>query len=159
MTLKIEELNQIFAEKGMTGISYRQIQILKYPDGTRLPLVGITEMVEAETLEEINRLWRERDMIDLARETAIPVGKIPLSDKYLAKVVRWHIWGLDINIAIRKIRSEIVHFSWMAQKSVQVVPTGTTPSKVPAPIPKKKKPRPVLKGKNHETDNSRNHAA
>jgi hypothetical protein len=61
-----------------------------------------------EILAEISEIWQLRDNLDLEKGQTFPV--LSLNDKSLTNVIRWHLRGMTIDLAVRKVRSHMVLF-------------------------------------------------
>ncbi len=86
--------------------AFGQFVKLKVPGGRdryssmRLPKL-LAEFENADALQsEILNLWQERNELDKSKNYAF-------TEKELSSVLRWHLRGLTINAAIRKVRVDL----------------------------------------------------
>ena len=84
--------------------SFGQFASLKVPGGRdgfssmRLPkLIESLGDGNDKTVQEIKGFWEERNRVDKNKD-------FPLTDKELSSVLRWHLRGLTVGAAIRKVR-------------------------------------------------------
>lgn len=68
-------------------------------------LAELSAAISAEILAEITKHWNERNIIDVAKNSKFT--GIDLSSKHLAEIIRWHLRGMSIDLAVRKVRIEV----------------------------------------------------
>lgn len=93
------------------SLTYRTVRRMKIPTGDVFLAWDLPELVgavSAEIVTEIKDHWEERDTIDIERNHKFPV--LPLSDERLEHTLRWQLRGLPVRLAVRKVRTNIVHY-------------------------------------------------
>jgi hypothetical protein len=89
-------------------LTYKSVHQIRVPLGDKFKDLGLDEvlaLIEPVVLAQIDRIWTARNEIDAERG-----GKtLKFQDLSLLQVLRWHLRGMDVDLAVRKVRTDISH--------------------------------------------------
>ncbi len=86
-------------------LTYLSVYRIKIPSSDKFRDLGLDEvlaLVEPVVLADIDRIWSDRNQIDVDRA-------LEFNDLSLLQVLRWYLRGMDVDLAIRKVRTGIIH--------------------------------------------------
>jgi hypothetical protein len=92
----------------LTNRSVHRIRIPKEDVFSEWYLPELVSAVSAEILAEIKTHWEERNTIDIEKNRTFAI--LTLCDQNLEHTLRWHLRGLPVLLAVRKVRTGIVHY-------------------------------------------------
>jgi hypothetical protein len=93
------------------SFDFRSIYRIRIPKGDRLARLDLSELLSAvstETLEKIKFHWEQRNIIDAEKKHKYPI--LTLDDKNLTDTLRWSLRGMSDDLAVWKVRIDLVNF-------------------------------------------------
>ncbi len=114
-----DDLNLVEVEQNLPTLeiprklTFRKICKIKVPNGDiyiNWDLPKLLATVEPEIIEEIKANWQERDHLDLERGWKHELAVIDFNKQRLRNVLKWHLRGMPVYLAVRKVRSHAFQY-------------------------------------------------
>jgi hypothetical protein len=111
-------------------LTFAQVQAIPVPADCpfeRLTDLELIDSIPAPELASLLWKWEERNQID--EDEAIC-----LSDELVAATVRWRLRGMDLDLAIRKVRTDEVHDRGYRETAAALDRLKVNPIEIEKPI-------------------------
>jgi hypothetical protein len=85
-------------------LTFREVYKIRLPENhpcKGLNLEQILEKTDSIILAQIDRIWRRRNEID----KSVGLKELEFNDKSLRRILRWYLWELALEMAVRKERT------------------------------------------------------
>ena len=111
-------------------LTFAQVQAIPVP--TDCPYAQLTdlEMIDSLSASELGSLlvkWEERNQTDIDDPIAV-------SDEMVAATTRWRSRGMDMDLAIRKVRTDEVHARGYRETAAAIARLEANPIPIEKPI-------------------------